>query len=375
MVGTGKTEEGTMKRRSSPAAADEPLSLWPFGVLIALAAVPLLWLFLAAILWMTNRWLNWPTAKSAGGLLYLAVVVGLVPIILLVLDSIARSGGSVTTPWGSLNFRSGATADTRPSVEIETGLGSEGQPINDSMVVSVHQTLDAARANDIVRIDLGTGENWWMTRLFALSFGATRAGAPKLCVFVGRDASTDHSYFGWMQPRDALRIMRRERAHLRFALDRAESIARYMTTVAPTVPAAPLTAVPPPGDPQLQPLMQPAATYATHPFFQGLGEETALRVLLDLLGKYEALPGPGQPVGGERVTAGVLLNTFGPELQREKIDITWSDQRQLEAFFDTTDEYIAIVERDRFVRIVPRSQLENDLLRQLVTPTELADRS
>lgn len=162
------------------------------------------------------------------------------------------------------------------------------------MVVSVHQTLDAARANDIVRIDLGTGESWWMTRLFALSFGANRIGAPKLFVFVGRDAGIDHAYLGWIHPRDALRVMRAEHPHLRFALDRAESIARYMTTVDSAVPPAPIAGVPA-GDPQFQPLMEPAATYATHPFFQGLGEETALRVLLDLLGKYEALPGPGIP--------------------------------------------------------------------------------
>lgn len=372
-----------MKRRTSPAAKggegsprDDAVALWPFDVLIALAAVPIAWLLLAATFWMTNRWLGWPTADSAGGLLYLAVAIGLVPIILLILEAIARGGGSVTTPWGGINFRAGTKTEDRPAVEVETGLGFEGQPINDSMVVSVHQTLDEARANDIVRIALGKGENWWMTRLFALSFGASRIGAPKLFVFIGRDAGIDHAYLGWIHPRDALRVMRAERPHLRFALDRAESIARYMTTVAPGVqPAAPgpvPQAGPPPlpADPQLQPLMVPAAAYANHPLFQGLGEETALRVLLDLLGKYEALPGPGQPVGGERVTVSILLNIFGPELHQEKIDVSWTDERQLDEFFATTDEYIAILDQNRFARIVPRSQLENDLLRQLLRPNK-----
>jgi hypothetical protein len=365
-----------MKRRTSPAAKggevsprDEGVALWPFGVLIAMAAVPIVWLLLAAILWMTNRWLDWPTTASAGGLLYLAVAIGLVPIVLLILEAIARGDGSVTTPWGGINFRAGAKTEDRPAVEVQTGLGFEGQPINDSMVVSVHQTLDEARANDIVRLDLGKGENWWMTRLFALSFGANRIGAPKLFAFVGRDAGIDHAYLGWIHPPDALRILRTERPHLRVALDRAESIARYMTSVGSTVPPAPPTGVPA-GDPQFQPLMEPATTYATHPLFQGLGEETALRVLLDLLGRYEALPGPGQPVGGERVTVSVLVDVFGPELHRQAIDVSWTDERQLDEFFATTDEYIAIVDQRRFVRIVPRSQLENDLLRQLLRPSE-----
>jgi hypothetical protein len=237
------------------------------------------------------------------------------------------------------------------------------------MVASVHQTLNEARANDIVRIDLGGGDNWWLTRLFALSYGATRTGAPKLFVFVGRDSGIDHAYLGWISPRDAVRLLRSQYEHLKLALDRAESIARYMTTVAPTVPPA-LQPPIPPGNPALMPLMVPAGIYATHDSFRNLGEETALRVLLDLLGKYEANPGPQQQTGGERVTVSVLVNVFGPELRKQKVDVSWSDTRQLEAFFATTDEYIAILDQNRFVRIVPRSQLENDLLEQLLMPQE-----
>jgi hypothetical protein len=97
----------------------------------------------------------------------------------------------------------------------------------DSSVASVHQTVNAARANDVVQLDLGTRENWWMTRLFALCFGAVRTDAPKLLVFVGRDSGVDHAFPGWIHARDALRLLRAQRAHLRFALDRAEAIARY----------------------------------------------------------------------------------------------------------------------------------------------------
>jgi hypothetical protein len=70
------------------------------------------------------------------------------------------------------------------------------------------------------------------------------------------------------------------------------------------------------------------------------------------------------------VTVSVLVNVFGPELRKQKVDVSWSDTRQLEAFFATTDEYIAILDQNRFVRIVPRSQLENDLLEQLLMPQE-----
>jgi hypothetical protein len=108
-----------------------------------------------------------------------------------------------------------------------------------------------------------------------------------------------------------------------------------------------------------------------HPF-QGLGEETTLRVLLDLLGNYEALPGAQYPMGGERVTTSVLLNVFGTELRRQKIDVAWPDDRQLDEFFGTTDEHLAILDRNRFVRIVHRSVLVNALLRQTLRPKEPA---
>jgi hypothetical protein len=364
-----------MARKTSPAAggtrkaqSDETIALWPFGAPIALAAVPVIWLALAASLWMTHRWLDWPTSASASGLVYLAAAVGLVPVGLLVLEAVARRGGAVTTRWGGIDFGKGVKAEERPAVEIQTSLGFEGQPINDSSVASVHQTLNAARTNDIVRLDLGTGDSWWMTRLFALCYGAVRADAPKILVFVGRNAGVDHAFLGWIRPRDALRLLRAQRPHLRFALDRAESIARYLTTVAPTVrPARP---VPPSKDPQFQPLLQPANAYARNPSIQGLGEETPLRVLLDLLGKYEALPGPEYPRGGERMTTGVLVDVFGTELRRQSIDVAWPDERQLDAFFASTDDQVAILDRERFVRIVPRTLLENALLRQVLRPRE-----
>jgi hypothetical protein len=345
--------------------SDEAVALWPFGALVALVAVPAVWLALAVVLWMTHRWLDWPTATSASGLVYLAVAVGLVPVGLLVLNAVARGGGAVTSRWGGIDFGTGVKVDEgRQAVQVETSLGFEGQPITDSSVATVHETVNAARANDVVRLDIGTGDSWWMTRLFALCYGAVRTDSPKVLVFVAQDS--EPTFVGWVRPQDGLRLLRSRRPHLAYAADRAESIARYMTTVDPnTAQPAP----PPPAPPGAQVLSQQWATsYAASAAFQGLGEETALRVLLDLLGKYEANPGAPYLTGGERVTTGVLLNVFGTELHKQAIDVSWPADRQLDEFFGTTDEYVAILDRYRFVRIVRRSLLENALLRQAVTP-------
>jgi hypothetical protein len=107
-----------------------------------------------------------------------------------------------------------------------------------------------------------------MTRLFALCFGAVRADAPKILVFVGRNAGVDHAYLGWIRLRAS------------------------------------------------------------------------------------------------------WWDVFGSELRRQSIDVAWPDERQLDAFFASTDDHVAILERDRFVRLVPRTELENALLRQLVRPKQ-----
>jgi hypothetical protein len=107
--------------------------------------------------------------------------------------------------------------------------------------------------------------------------------------------------------------------------------------------------------------------YAQDARFQGLGEETTLRVLLDLLGKYEQVQ---QPLGGERVTPGILQDVLGSDWRREQIDTRWPRERQLSEFLASTNDYVALVEARRFQSVVHRRALENAILRQLVVPEE-----
>ena len=350
-------------RRSDAQAGTR---LWPFGVIGALLAVPAVWIVLGAAFWAGHRWVDWPTLAAAGGLMYVASAIGLVPIALLVLDAIAQRRGAVTTRWFSIDFGQKAqrVAERRP-FEIRTGLGFVGRPLDDTSVVAVHETLAAARSNDIVRLDLGRGENWWMTRLFALCAGAAQTGAPEVIVFVGQEAGITGAFLGWTRPRDAFRLARAAREDLRRISDHADAIARHLTTVAPSTPAPrPVVQAAAPLAPILR---ETPRRYASDPRFKGLGEETGLRVLLDLLGKYEQLQ---QPVGGERVTAGVLQEVLGSDLRREQIDYQWPNERQLSEFLTSTSDYVALVDAQRFQSVVHRRALENAILRQLIDPQE-----
>jgi hypothetical protein len=353
--------------------------LWPYGVFVALAATLVVLLTAAGMLWMTNRWAGWPTANTSGALLYFVVGVSLVPVVLLVLESVRQRGGSVTTKWGGIDWGREVATAARPAVEIPKGLGFEGQPIYDSNVVSAHLTVAAATANDIVRIDLGAGESWWTTRLFTLSLAARRNGAPKILVFVGRFSGVDNAFLGWARPNDVFRLLRARRDDLRLAFDRAEAIARYMTSVAPWAPPPPpvAPAPPPPAAPlpsSVEPRLAPlyGATpqdFVNNPRFQGAGEETDVRVLIDLLGRYEQAQ---SPQGGERVTPSVLQDVLGPELRQARIDANWSQERQVSEFLGMTEDYVAIVDGSRFERVVERQALENAVLRRVIAPQEAA---
>jgi hypothetical protein len=204
-----------------------------------------------------------------------------------------------------------------------------------------------------------------MTRLFALCAGASDTGAPEILVFVGSVGDIDQAFLGWTRPRDAFRLIRARRDDLRLISDRASSIGRYLTTASPpALPAPPPMPLPPtPADPRLTAVLSGAPP--NYGYIQGLGEETTLRILLDLLGRWEQAQ---QPVGPERVTPGVLQDVLGSELRSEQIDLQWPKERQLAEFLASTNDYLALVDGRRFQSLVHRRALESAILRQLLEP-------
>jgi hypothetical protein len=70
-----------------------------------------------------------------------------------------------------------------------------------------------------------------------------------------------------------------------------------------------------------------------------------------------------------------LQDVLGSELRQARIDVGWSQERQLSEFFGMTEDYVAIVSGSRFERVVERRALENAVLRRLVAPEEAASQS
>lgn len=57
-------------------------SFWPFGWVVALLAVPAVWILLLLVLGITERWLSWPDPASRHVVVYVGVAVSLLPLLL-----------------------------------------------------------------------------------------------------------------------------------------------------------------------------------------------------------------------------------------------------------------------------------------------------
>jgi len=352
--------------RIAPAPATE--RLWPFSLAAALVLVPLLWLLLGLVLWGASALTGWPAAGTSSGIVYLVAIIGLTPVWLLLVDSLARRGAVITTKFVALDFSKGETTTTAAPLQLNVP-GLEGAPINSSSVKQIHEVLSKATTTRVLHIDLGAGDEWWVTRLFALVAGAVDAGSPETIVFIGRQAesgrSQDGAFLGWIDTREAFRVLLVTHPELKSIRDRCRAISRLVeeaTASSPPAPIGPPIPVPTgvPAD-----IWTTATEYIQNIDFQQLGSDTKVRILLEQLGRYEAQVTPEKV---ERVTRGTLA-AFDEALYTEAIDITWPVEQKIDALLRARGRYVAETTDGAFSRLLACSVVQSDVLRQLALPS------
>src|SRR5262245_62004215 len=84
------------------------------------------------------------------------------------------------------------------AVRMPTNIGgTPGQPISDSDTSSILDSLRQASSSDVIIIDLGSGGEWWETRLLVLLAGAARLRHPEIVVFVATDGGVARAFQRW----------------------------------------------------------------------------------------------------------------------------------------------------------------------------------
>ena len=176
----------------------------PSGRLLAAvgALSGLLVIALFGLALVVRRTSAWPTASTDGILLVGILIIGLIPLLLLLVDTVIRRGGSLS--FQGVRIDLSAAASPRPTLTIDTNIGASGQPVNDSSSVQILDALEKASESDVVVVDLEDGRAWWETRLLVLVAGAVRKGRPHAIVFVGTRAGKAQAYLGWSEPKALL---------------------------------------------------------------------------------------------------------------------------------------------------------------------------
>jgi len=335
--------------------------LWPFRQGLALLATPVILAVLLVAAALSSRFLNWPAATSEGLVLIGILILSVVPLVLAILDALLAGGGAVEIAGFKLNFAQVATASLT-SVQMPANLGGiRGQAITDTDSITILKALRDAGSSDIIVIDLGSGGEWWETRLLVLLAGAVRLRHPEIVVFVATDRSVERGFQGWARPDDLLPCL--------LAAD-----PRYRRSYWEAIAAASQWALePPPPDPEPPtPVVPPAP-------FQGLAKrregmrrsgagKTAVRNELAAEQAFAAELGnevelPTTPAG---ITIDRLMNLFRPVLHTSAIDERDPGDKQLKEFLAGTEMYVATTRGREYQQLVSRGAGLNAIVRSII---------
>lgn len=355
-------------------------ALWPYGVMAALITMVGAWLGIAVLLLFLHKSMGWPNSAYASSLPPLVVGIGLIPLALYLVDYAAGMRAVVGIAGVKLDFSQVGQMVTRASIELPSNLAHPGPLVSDSSAMQIVRNLWPATAPEVVRLDLGHGAEWWVTRLLVFASGAVRTGMPRAFVFVGTKHSVDGAFLGWARPSallDALRKVERRIAdppssvtygHL---YDKAQSIARQVVMFKQqNVPMPPWVPIPPPAAPlppnfDVTMVLRPdVLRYLNHPDYVQLGEEVQEQILMDQIGLLRLEDEP------DELTLSRLEDLFGACLHCDTIDVTQPMNQQVRSLLETDAPYTALVRRGHYEGIVERTLGESAILRQLVLETE-----
>ena len=340
--------EGHAEPKAEPEPAGAPELFWPYGTRAAIVAVFVLWIGLGLVAWLLNSLVGWPSQSSENHVFYVATLIGLLPLALVVLDVVARSGGAVDFRGFKIDF---SASVVRTELTLAPNLGQPGPVVSDSAPATIIEMLRTSADHDAIRIDLAT--TWWLTRLLALSAGASRAGSPRAFVFIRTELSGKQTFAGWAPPKsllDALLAMRPTQFQQPYA--EAQAIAQQIAAFGPL---------------QVRPAVgwtPDVGRYLNDARYNQLGLASLEHVLLDRLAELEKTP--------EVLDFTQLRSQLGDDLVLDQVESNDPPDEQLTDMLASSAPFIALVDDGGYKALMRREDAERDVLRQLAEPAKAA---
>jgi hypothetical protein len=328
---------------------------WPFKPQVSSVAAISALVIVLAILSIFPGTVAWAEKESRTTILVLVLLLSSLPILLALVDVVVERGAKIRYAGVEIELSKVPQFGGGSAFTVPVNIGLRAQSVTES-ATEIIDTLEKSTSCDVVIVDLESGQAWWETRLLVLLAGAVRLKKPDKLVFVGRDSGTDRSFQGWSHPYELLPHLLE--AHPQYSLSyyKALAAARQWELVGPMgagkVPAQPAW---------VQTGLATNPSMAFNPT-DGLPNEFLAEQLLqsDLGTEVEAT---GQPNSMSLVR---LEQLFRPVLHKENIDQAWSSERQMNAFFDGKEEYIAITNNSQYTTLVARLAVLNTMFRKFV---------
>ncbi len=378
-----------MRDTDQPAASE----LWPFSLKWAIVFTTALWLGFAVAVVVGEALVQQPGAEIVKALVPVVLLTGSIPIVLILVQFIARRRGKVGFHDVVVDF-GGATRDVQ--FFIPSNIGDQTPVYADSSALNITGRLAFGLGEPIARIDLGQtpAAQWWETRLLIVCARAVRLGRPSALVFTASVSGEPGSYIGWARPADLLDKLLEKTVDvdrsgigspvtfagttiangpghvtLRYgeiytkACQIADALAglEWLTTTNPAV-VSPAQGAQQPTVPILTKwdAFDGPARYVGAPGYANLGVDALEPIILDQIGLLRLESAP------RIVSAAEFTALFQSSLHPESIDLARPGKKQLDAFLGSTEPYIGIVNNGVFLRVATNRELQQSLLRSLV---------
>jgi hypothetical protein len=162
--------------------------------------VALVFVALIAVFGILSILTGWPDKQGWSVVVILSFIVATFPFWRPLLEFLRESGAIVEVAGVKVDFSKSVVQGAR----IQRGnlQDDPGVTVTDSNAASIAQAAEAARSAAFVVVDLGTGRNWYPTRLFALAAAADELHGAKAVIILAQRGGITGTFVGWILPKD-----------------------------------------------------------------------------------------------------------------------------------------------------------------------------
>jgi hypothetical protein len=350
-------------------------ALWPWAAAWAVAAVPVALVVLLVGEALLSDWTGVPGDSHQGWVLLGIVLLSLLPVLLLLLDNLASSGGSFQAPGGvkiSFEAASARVASTVTTTTLSENLGTVGtEAANQSGMRSILRALRASERTEVTVVDLREGHTWWESRFFILVASAARRRSNQALAVIATDSEQAHKFIGWADPVRLLELHLAAHPVLNLAFERAEASYLQWQVSLPNAPDVP------PGVPAPVPTTRTTPwgpAVLTLPLLVDEESDPAFGFELFLQRELDNLA-VSHPEIRNTVTVSRVLELYRAALVTDSVDVGASLEEWVQLLNSPSRRFFALTAAGEFRALVPRDALLAALVGTLVRAQNPGDDS